>query len=99
MAQRKFEPGRCYFLVGYLDRHFKMPFVQSYVFLGRETGDVNHARDGRFKFQDVHSYAKLGPQNHSDDERGIEIMLLDDDGLDTMLDPQALAEEFVRLGV
>jgi hypothetical protein len=95
MVVRKFEKGRCYFLVGYLDRQFKLPFIQSYVFVGTESP----AAGDRWVFQDVHSFSKYGECHESDESKGIDVMLLDQDGLDTMLDSEALAEEFTRLGI
>ena len=95
---QKFEPGRCYFLVGYLDRNFKLPFVQTYVFVGREPQNASDEKT-RYIFQDVHSYSKFGAQRLSDDERRIDVMALDFDALETMLDREALAQEFARLEV
>ena len=96
MGSRKFERGRCYFLVGYLDREFRFPFVDTYVFLGMRNGGSG---SGTWMFQDVHSYFKFGEQGAVNEEKEIDVLALDEDGLETMLDAQGLAAEFERLGV
>ena len=96
MDNRNLEIGRCYFLVGYLDRQFKLPFIQSYVFLGREQRDGSSTT---WVFQDVHSFFNFGEQRTSDDSKHIDVLALDESGLDTMLDAAGLTAEFERLGV
>jgi len=96
MENRRFEKGRCYFLVGYLDREFKFPFVDTYVFLGMRNGE----RSARtWMFQDVHSFFKFGEQRDADEANEIDVLALDENGLETILDAQGLAAEFERLGV
>jgi hypothetical protein len=99
MTDRIFEEGRCYFLVGYLDRHFKYPFVETYVFLGPRSDATGDDTDVLWIFQDVHSFFKYGEHRSSDDSRDIEVLSLDSEGLDTILDADALSGEFRRLGI
>jgi hypothetical protein len=91
VSDRRFKPDCCYFLVGYLDKKFQFPFVQSYVFIG--------VREQHWLFQDVRSYFKEGRQERSDEDKGIDVMSLDEASLDAMLSPRELAEEFERLAI
>jgi len=96
MASRRFSKGCCYFLVGYLDARFKYPFVDTYVFIGQE----NDSQDKpHWIFQDVHSFVKYGERRNAAENEDIEVLELDEEGLETILGPDDLSVEFERLGV
>lgn len=99
MAKRKFEKGRCYFLVGYHDRQFKLPFVQTYVFVGTKKTNNLSGEPDVWLFQDVQSFSKYGERHMSDESDGTDVMALDQDGLETILDSEMLSREFERLGI
>ena len=53
-----FEIGQCYFLVGYHDRNFKLPFIDSYTFIGR--GDRAPSAGDFWYFQNAQSFSERG---------------------------------------
>lgn len=52
------EQGEIYFMLNYFDNYMLVPDLKTLVFLGR---DVTGSADSLLYFQDVESYASLGP--------------------------------------
>lgn len=70
-----------YFLLGYRDRDFRVPFIETYFYRGRHS-----AADTAL----VHHFELAASGNAGSDVPGL---VLDDEGLETMFDWKGLLEE------
>lgn len=53
----RFEPGHYYFLLGYYDREFRFPLIQTYVFIGKNIEGDGTAED-RWYFQEPKAFLR-----------------------------------------
>lgn len=69
-----FERGCCYFLLGYYDREFRFPLIQTYVYVGKNLDGDSDASD-HWYFQDPEAFLRA-----QRDKNGVSV---DDSGIIT----------------
>lgn len=91
----RFEPGRYYFLLGYYDRKFRFPLIQTYVFIGKNIDGDSNAGD-RWYFQEPEAFLRSprADQGADDDENGI--VTATEEALEGFVDLAGLVAELSR---
>ena len=94
----RFIEGACYFLVGYYDEELLLPFVQTYIYLGRNVlGDAGH--DSRWYFQEAESFVRNGRVVPRTGRKNEDILISPSDHLEDFLSYSQLAELLRQLAV
>ena len=95
MAGKKhFKKGKCYFLLGYYDRKFQFPYIQTFVYLGKNLeGDGREVMVDRWYFQEPQAFFQGGDVELKDYSEDSGIMTVTDEGIEGFVDWKGLAGE------
>ncbi len=94
MISERFNSNQCYFLLGYYDRDFRFPYIQTFVYLGKNLEAVGQEGvEDRWYFQDPLSFLKRGGAPLSDYSEDSGIMTATREALDGFVDRQELTRE------
>lgn len=95
--EERFRIGRCYFLLGYYDREFRFPYIQSFVYVGKNLESVGcNPKEDRWYFQDPQLFIERGATSLQDFSEDSGIMTATQDALDGFVDAHELARELTR---
>ena len=85
------EEGACYFLLGYYDEAFKLPSIETFIYLGKNLlGEA--AGDERWYFQQAESFARNGRVVPAKGRKNDDILASPLPHLKDFLDPAQLAD-------
>lgn len=79
-----FEPGQCYFLMGYCDRDLRIPDIETYLYLGCNI--FGPQSEDCWYFQEARSFVEHGPVRSRLDADWDRVMEVTRDGLSNFLD-------------
>lgn len=92
MSVGRFENGQCYFLLGYYDQRFRFPYIQTFVFIGKNLDDPKRKSEDLWFFQEPRSFTEQGASVPRDGTDNPEIMIVKKDGLEGFVDWSGLIE-------
>jgi hypothetical protein len=92
--EKRFEKGQCYFLLGYYDQKFRFPYIQTFVYIGKNLETAGReATEDRWYFQEPQSFLKRGDAPLDDYSEGSGVMTVTQEALDGFVDWRGLADE------
>jgi hypothetical protein len=90
----KFEPGQCYFMLGYCDRDLRIPDIETYIFLGRNV--FGPQSEDLWYFQEARSFVEHGRVKTTSDPNYEHVMGIAKDALSSFVDWRGLIEELTE---
>ena len=93
----RFKEGACYFLVGYYDEDFKLPSIETFIYLGKNLLGEN-ATNERWYFQQAESFARNGRVLPSAGRKNDDILATPPEHLKDFLDSAQLANLLSKNG-
>ncbi len=96
-SEERFKEGRCYFLLGYYDREFRFPYIQTFVYIGKnlESAGRTQAED-RWYFQNPQLFMERGAASLQDFSEDSGIMTATHEALEGFVDWQELIRELTE---
>jgi hypothetical protein len=93
MSDKSLTIGEVCFMVSYADAGLKLPIIRTLVFVGKNIDD--HEIGDSWYFQDVESFAEIGPYAGKDipEDLEVEVHRLDKKGLGLIFDLDGLYED------
>jgi hypothetical protein len=92
MIEDGFEIGHCYFLLGHYDRRFRFPYIQTFVFIGKNLDNPQRKSEELWFFQEPQSYIERGASVPRDGIDSPEITMVKKDGLEGFVDWSGLID-------
>jgi len=91
---RTFVPGGTYFLLGYLDQGFRVPFIQTLIYLRQSKGDGLEDSPDRNEhvFADAIAWYRAGASSEADLD-STDTLWISEEDLDGIKDLEGLLEE------
>jgi hypothetical protein len=93
MTKDRFEVGHCYFLVGYYDPRFRFPYIQTFIYIGKNLDNPQRKTEDLWFFQEPQSFIERGPTLPRDGVESPEITVVRKDGLEGFADWSGLVKE------
>jgi hypothetical protein len=90
----KFEPGQCYFLLGYCDRELRIPDIETYIYLGRNV--FGPQSEDCWYFQEARSFVEHGLVTTTSDANFEHVMTITKEALSNFVDWSTLIAELTE---
>lgn len=93
-SEKSFEPGQCYFLLGYCDRDLRIPDIHTYIYFGCNI--FGQESEDCWYFQEARSFVERGPVTSPSDADWDQVMEVTKDGLCNFFDWWGLISELTE---
>lgn len=87
----KYEPGQCYFMLGYCDRDLRIPDIETYICLGKNI--FGPQSEDCWYFQEARSFVEDGRATSMSDPH---VMTITKEALSNFVDWRGLIEELTE---
>jgi hypothetical protein len=96
-SEERFQKGQCYFLLGYYDRQFRFPYIQTFVYIGKNLESAGRTQlEDRWYFQSPQFFLERGATPLQDFSEDSGIMTATQEALDGFVDSQGLISELTE---